>query len=206
MIKLLNHPLINVKLSRMRNKNTDSRDFRSNLVELAQFMSFEVTKDLQTERFDMETPIGKTQGYKLKNPVVLVPILRAGLGMVDGFKSMLPQASIGFIGMYRNEKTLLPVEYYCKMPDRVQGTDVIIVDPMLATGNSTAKAIEIMKRFNPKSIRVACCVGAPEGVKVVRELYPNIDVYLCALDEKLNENGYIVPGLGDAGDRIFGTK
>lgn len=206
MIKIISHPLINIKLSRMRNKATDSRDFRSNLLELSQFMSFEVTKDLETVRFDIETPIAKTKGYKLKTPVVLVPILRAGLGMVDGFKAMFPQAAIGFIGLHRDEDTLKPIEYYCKMPEKMEGCDIIILDPMLATGNSTAKAIKILKKYNPRSIRVACVVGAPEGVNLVSKLFPDVDVYLCALDEKLNEHGFIVPGLGDAGDRIFGTK
>ena len=206
MYKIVEHPLIKMKLSRMRNKNTDSRDFRSNLLELSQFMSFEVTKDLKLTTFEIETPIAKTNGYKLATPVVLVPILRAGLGMVDGFKLMIPQAAIGHLGLYRDEKTLKPVQYYCKMPDRIEGADVIILDPMLATGFSTIKAIDIVKTYKPKSIRVACVIAAPEGLKEVSKYDDSIQVFACALDEKLNENSYIVPGLGDAGDRIFGTK
>ena len=206
MYKIVEHPLIKIKLSRMRNKNTDSRDFRSNLLELSQFMSFEVTKDLKLTTFEIETPLAKTNGYKLETPVVLVPILRAGLGMVDGFKLMCPQASIGHIGLYRDEKTLNPVQYYCKMPKKIAGADVIVLDPMLATGLSTIKAIDIIKTYNPKSIRVACVISAPEGLKALKEYDDSIQVFTCAVDEKLDENSYIIPGLGDAGDRIFGTK
>lgn len=206
MYKIVEHPLIKIKLSRMRNKNTDSRDFRSNLLELSQFMSFEVTKDLKLTTFEIETPLAKTNGYKLETPVVLVPILRAGLGMVDGFKLMCPQASIGHIGLYRDEQTLKPVQYYCKMPKKIAGADVIILDPMLATGLSTIKAIDIIKTYKPKSIRVACVISAPEGLKALKEYDDSIQVFTCAVDEKLDENSYIVPGLGDAGDRIFGTK
>ncbi len=206
MHKVINHPLIQVKLSRMRNKNTDSRDFNSNLIELSQFMAYEVTKDLEITSFPIETPITKTNGYKLKNAIVLVPILRAGLGMLDGFRRMLPQASIGFLGMYRDEKTLKPITYYCKMPKNIKGADLIIVDPMLATGNSTINAIDILKKYQPRSITVACVVASPNGIKTIDETYPDIPVYVCAIDQKLNKNGYIVPGLGDAGDRIFGTK
>lgn len=206
MYKIVEHPLIKIKLSRMRNKHTDSRDFRSNLLELSQFMSFEVTKDLKLTTFEIETPLAKTNGYKLETPVVLVPILRAGLGMVDGFKLMCPQASIGHIGLYRDEKTLNPVQYYCKMPKKIAGADVIVLDPMLATGLSTIKAIDIIKTYKPKSIRVACVISAPEGLKALKEYDDSIQVFTCAVDEKLDENSYIVPGLGDAGDRIFGTK
>ena len=206
MYKIVEHPLIKIKLSRMRNKHTDSRDFRSNLLELSQFMSFEVTKDLKLTTFEIETPLAKTNGYKLETPVVLVPILRAGLGMVDGFKLMCPQASIGHIGLYRDEKTLKPVQYYCKMPKKIAGADVIILDPMLATGLSTIKAIDIIKTYKPKSIRVACVISAPEGLKALKEYDDSIQIFTCAVDEKLDENSYIVPGLGDAGDRIFGTK
>ena len=206
MYKIVEHPLIKIKLSRMRNKNTDSRDFRSNLLELSQFMSFEVTKDLKLTTFEIETPLAKTNGYKLETPVVLVPILRAGLGTVDGFKLMCPQASIGHIGLYRDEQTLKPIQYYCKMPKKIADADVIILDPMLATGLSTIKAIDIIKTYKPKSIRVACVISAPEGLKALKEYDDSIQVFTCAVDEKLDENSYIVPGLGDAGDRIFGTK
>lgn len=203
---VVDHPLVRVKLSRMRNRDTDSRDFRFNLQELSQFMAFEVTKDLKTKPFPIVTPMAPAKGYKLSNNVVLIPILRAGIGMVDGFKAMLPQASIGFLGMYRNEKTLQPIDYYCKLPKQTKGADVIIVDPMLATSNSMINAINIIKKHHPKSIRVACVIASPEGIKAFEKAHPNIPLYTCAIDQRLNEHGYIIPGLGDAGDRIFGTK
>jgi len=206
MVKVISHPLIKVKLSRMRNKDTDSRDFRTNLQELAMFMAYEVTKDLEVEPLPIETPIAKTTGYRLKKPLVLVPILRAGLGMVDGFKSLVPAACIGHIGLYRQEDTLEIVQYYCKMPENIKDANVIILDPMLATGKSSSKAIEIIKSYHPKSIKFASIVAAPEGVSYLEKLHPEIDCYTAAIDDRLNEKGYIVPGLGDAGDRIFGTK
>ena len=207
MHKEINHPLIKVKLSRMRNKNTDSRDFRSNLIELSQFMAFEVMKNIKLKSFKIETPVSKTIGYKFANNVVLVPILRAGLGMVDGFKNMIPQASIGFIGLYRDEKTFKPVEYYCKMPECMNGSNVFILDPMLATGNSIVKAIDIIKkRYKPKNISVVCIVSVMTGIKLIEKKHPNVFIYTCSIDKKLNKKKYIIPGLGDAGDRIFGTK
>lgn len=206
MYKIINHPLIKMKLSRMRDKNTNSRDFRAYLQELSQLMTYEVTKNLKVVSYEIETPITKTLGYKLTTPIVLVPILRAGLGMVDGFKLMMPQAAIGHIGLYRDEKTKKPVEYYCKMPARIKGADVIILDPMLATGHSIVKAIQMIKKFKPKSICCACVVAAPEGLKVIEKYDNKIPVFICAVDKKLDKNSYITPGLGDAGDRIFGTK
>ena len=207
MLKQIKHPLINIKLSRLRNKNTDYRDFKLNLKSLAMLMAYELTHNLKTKSIDIETPLTKTKGYTFARDVVLVPILRAGLGMVDGFSEMIPQAHVGFVGMYRNEKTLKPVEYYCKMPDCIGSADVIVLDPMLATGNSTIAAVKLIQRkYKPHSISVATVVSAPEGVKNVQKQIPKITVYTCAVDEKLNNNGYIVPGLGDAGDRIFGTK
>lgn len=206
MFKILEHPLIKVKLSRMRNVDTDSRDFRSNLVELSQFMAYEVTKDFETKQFPIKTPLKQTKGYKLKDQIVLVPILRAGLGMVDGFKNMIPAAPIGFIGLYRNEKTLKPVQYYCKMPDSIKGAQVILLDPMLATGHSAAEAITIIKKYKPKRIKFVCIVSCPEGVNVITKTHPDVEIYTASLDEKLNKKGYIEPGLGDAGDRIYGTK
>ena len=207
MVKVIKNPLINIKLSRMRNKNTDYRDFKSNLKQLSQFMAYELTKKLKTKTIKIETPLAETTGYTFDYDVVLVPILRAGLGMVDGFSEMIPQAKTGFIGMFRDEKTLRPVEYYCKMPDCVSKSDVIILDPMLATGNSLLEAVKlIQKKYKPHSIRAACGVAAPEGVKIIEKAIPNIDVFVCAIDKHLNKNGYIVPGLGDAGDRIVGTK
>ena len=206
MFKILEHSLIKVKLSRMRNVDTDSRDFRSNLVELSQFMAYEVTKDFETKQFPIKTPLKQTKGYKLKDQIVLVPILRAGLGMVDGFKNMIPAAPIGFIGLYRNEKTLKPVQYYCKMPDSIKGAQVILLDPMLATGHSAAEAITIIKKYKPKRIKFVCIVSCPEGVNVITKAHPDVEIYTASLDEKLNKKGYIEPGLGDAGDRIYGTK
>lgn len=206
MFKILEHPLIKVKLSRMRNVDTDSRDFRSNLVELSQFMAYEVTKDFETKQFPIKTPLKQTKGYKLKDQIVLVPILRAGLGMVDGFKNMIPAAPIGFIGLYRNEKTLKPVQYYCKMPDSIKRAQVILLDPMLATGHSAAEAITIIKKYKPKRIKFVCIVSCPEGVNVITKAHPDVEIYTSSLDEKLNKKGYIEPGLGDAGDRIYGTK
>lgn len=207
MYKILKHPLVDVKLSRMRNKNTDSRDFRSNLIELSQFMTYEVMKNVKTKSFEIETPIAKTTGYRFANDIVFVPILRAGIGMADGFKSMVPQASIGFIGLYKDEKTFKPVEYYCKLPENTKNADVFILDPMLGTGNSAAKAIEMIKsKYHPKSITMVCIVSVKEGLDVIEKAHPDVMIYTCSVDQKLNDNKYIVPGLGDAGDRIFGTK
>ena len=206
MIHVVKHPLINTKLTKMRIKETPSFEFANSLSELACFMAYEVTKDLQTSLINIQTPIAKTKGYKLKYNLVLVPILRAGLGLVESFRKMIPTALVGHIGLYRNEKTLEPVEYYCKMPKKLKDADVIILDPMLATGNSTTAAIKIIKKYHPRSIRVACVVCSPIGLKEIKKHHPDIDIYTCSIDKKLNNVGYIVPGLGDAGDRIFGTK
>ena len=207
MVHVIDHPLAKVRLSRMRNIETDSRDFRLNLVELSQFMTYPATKDFETVEMKVKTPCGIATGYKLKDNVTLVPILRAGLGMVDGFKSRLPGAAIGFIGLYRNEQTLEAIEYYCKMPENIANSNVIVLDPMLATANSTIKAVNIIKaKYKPKSIRVVNIIAAPEGIKAFTKAHPDVDVFVSQIDEKLNEHGYIVPGLGDAGDRIFGTK
>ncbi|MDE7434026.1 MAG: uracil phosphoribosyltransferase [Mycoplasmoidaceae bacterium] len=206
MYKIIDHPLIKSKLSIMRDKKTNSTTFRTNLTELAQFMAYEVTKDLKTVTYDIQTPLEKTKGYKLKENVVLVPILRAGLGMLDGFKNMLPDAPVGFIGLYRNEKTFKPVDYYCKMPDSIKGANVLLLDPMLATGHSSAAAIAKIKQFKPKSITFVCIVSAPQGIKVVEKDHPEVPIFTASLDRTLNAKKYILPGLGDAGDRIFGTK
>ncbi|MDR1234763.1 MAG: uracil phosphoribosyltransferase [Mycoplasmataceae bacterium] len=206
MLHIIDHPIIKVKLSRMRNKNTDSKAFRSNLVELSELMAYEVTKNYHVVSFPISTPIGPTQGYKMKENIVLVPILRAGLGMVDGFKSIIPQAPIGFVGLYRNEDTLKPVHYYCKMPESITGSNIIVLDPMLATGNSAVEAIRMLKEFKPKTIKLACIVSVKKGIDTVQKAHKDVDIYVAAIDSKLNSKGYIVPGLGDAGDRIFGTK
>lgn len=203
---VFDHPLIKDKLTRMRKIQTESTKFRDNLKEITQLMAYEVTKNLELDRIEIETPITKMLGYKLKEKIVLIPILRAGLGMVDGLKELIPTASIGHIGIYRDEETAQPKEYYCKMPANLKNGNAIILDPMLATGGSASKAIEIIKKYQPKSISFICLVAAPEGLKEIQNKHPDINIYVAALDEKLNDKYYIVPGLGDAGDRIFGTK
>lgn len=208
MLHIIKHPLIDTKLSIMRDEQTKTKEFRESLDEIASLMCFEVFKDLKTIISDQTimTPTGKTLNkIKLENKIILAPILRAGIGMVDGIKKMLPTAKIGHIGMYRDEETLEPHEYYFKLPV-VDNPLVIIVDPMLATGGSALAAIEAVQKRGYHQIRLMCLVGCPEGVKNVEEKYPDIPIYLAALDERLNEKGYIIPGLGDAGDRIFGTK
>ncbi len=208
MLTVIQHPLIEVKLSIMRDANTKSKEFRESLDEIASLMSFEVFKDIDIyETNDTYlTPTGvKLHKKKPVNKIVLAPILRAGIGMVDGVRNMIPTARIGHIGMFRDEKTLIPHEYYFKLPD-VENPLVVVVDPMLATGGSAISAISAIKKRGYKNIRLMCLVGCPEGVKAVEEAHPDVHIYLASLDEKLNENGYILPGLGDAGDRIFGTK
>ena len=208
MLTVVKHPLIEVKLSIMRDKNTKSKEFRENLNEIASFMCFEVFKDLKTYASDetFMTPTGiELPKTKLESKIIIAPILRAGIGFCDGIKNMIPTARIGHIGMYRNEETLEPVEYYFKLPV-VENPLVLIVDPMLATGGSAVAAIDACKKRGYKNIRLMCLVGAPEGLKVVEQAHPDVHIYLASLDERLNEKGYIMPGLGDAGDRIFGTK
>lgn len=206
MIKVFNHPLIKDKLTRMRKIETQSTKFRDNLNEITQLMAYEVTKNYELIDIEIETPITKMIGKKLKDKVVLIPILRAGLGMVDGLKQLIPTASIGHIGLYRNEETTTPIQYYSKMPTSLKGGNAIILDPMLATGGSASEAINIVKQYKPKSISFLCLVAAPEGLQKISSEHKDVNIYIGALDEKLNENSYIVPGLGDAGDRIFGTK
>ncbi len=208
MYTVVKHPLIDVKLSIMRDENTKSKEFRESLNEIASFMCFEVFKDLETYDSDetYNTPTGITMHRKkLKDKIIIAPILRAGIGLCDGIKNMVPTARIGHIGMYRNEETLKPVEYYFKLPV-VTNPLVVIVDPMLATGGSAIAAIDACKKRGYNNIRLMCLVGVPEGIKAVEEAHPDVHVYLAAVDEKLNDKGYIIPGLGDAGDRIFGTK
>ncbi len=205
MLTVFNHPLITHKLALMRNKNTSTKDFAQQLSEIASLMAFEISRDLPTTPVEVETPIGICHTKQLAKDVVLVPILRAGLGMVDGIRDLIPTAKVGFLGLYRDKKTLEPVEYFAKFPD-MSDANVMILDPMLATGGSAIAAINTVKAKGAKNIKLVNLVGAPEGVKAVEAAHPDVDIYLAALDEKLNENGYIVPGLGDAGDRIFGTK
>lgn len=206
-VNILNHPVIKHKISILRDKNTGANEFRSIVTEIAMILAYEATEDLSLEEFEMETPIAKTTGYRLAGKKqAIVPILRAGLGMVDGVLEVLPAAKIGHIGMYRNEETLKPVEYYCKLPKDIGNRDILVVDPMVATGGSVNDAIERLKERGCKSIKLLCIIAAPEGIKAIQDKHDDVDIYVAQLDEKLNENGYIVPGLGDAGDRLFGTK
>ncbi|MFD3158260.1 uracil phosphoribosyltransferase [Haloimpatiens sp. FM7330] len=203
----ISHPLILHKLAFIRDKNTGSKDFRELVEEVAMLMAYEVTRDMQLETVEIETPICKTNCKMLAGKkVAIVPILRAGLGMVDGMLKLIPAAKVGHIGMYRDEETLQPVEYFCKLPQDIGERDIIVTDPMLATGGSAIDAINALKKRGAKYIRLMCLIGSPEGVKAVQNAHPDVDIYLAEVDEKLNENGYIVPGLGDAGDRLFGTK
>ncbi|HCW56102.1 MAG: uracil phosphoribosyltransferase [Galactobacillus timonensis] len=206
MLEVLNHPLITHKLTQMRRKETGTKDFRENLDEIAELMAYEVCRDLPVEPVDIETPVAPCTGYQLSKEVVIVPILRAGIGLLDGIRRLVPTAKVGFIGLYRDEKTLQPHEYFAKFPKDLDKAVVMIVDPMLATGGSALAAIHSVKERGAKNIKLVCLVGVPEGVRAVQKEYPDVDIYLAALDDHLNENGYIVPGLGDAGDRIFGTK
>lgn len=208
MLTICKHPLIDVKLSIMRDARTKTKEFRESLDEIASLMCYEVFKDIKTYNSDeiITTPTGiDLPKVKLESKIILAPILRAGIGMVDGVRNMIPTARIGHIGMYRNEETLEPVEYYFKLPV-VENPLVVVVDPMLATGGSAIAAISAIKKRGYKNVRLMCLVGVPEGVSAVQKAFPDVDIYLASLDEKLNDVGYILPGLGDAGDRIFGTK
>ncbi len=202
---VMDHPLISHKIAMLRDKNTSVRDFRALVNEIALLMGYEATKDLKMTEVEVETPVATTKGQVIERQVALVPILRAGLGMVDALMSLIPAAKVGHIGLYRDHETLQPVEYYCKLPSDIEQRQVLVLDPMLATGGSSSAAISFIKKRGAKNIRLVCVIGAPEGVKAVQEAHPDVDIYVAALDEKLNENGYIVPGLGDAGDRLFGT-
>ena len=205
-LHIVDHPLITHKLSIMRNKRTGSKDFRELLNEIAMLMGYEVTRDLPLEDITIETPICKMKAKTLSGKkLAIVPILRAGLGMVDGLLALVPVAKVGHIGLYRDPTTLMPVEYYCKLPSDVAERMLIVVDPMLATGGSSSAALTLLKEKGAKSITLMCLVAAPEGIRLVNEEHPDVPIYVAAVDDHLNEKGYIVPGLGDAGDRIFGT-
>ncbi len=206
-LHIIDHPLIVHKLSIMRNKKTGSKDFRELLNEIAMLMGYEVTRDLPLEDITIETPVAKMKAKALAGKkLAIVPILRAGLGMVDGLLALIPVAKVGHIGLYRDPETHNPVEYYCKLPSDIEDRIVILVDPMLATGGSSSDALTMLKNKGCKNIRLMCLVAAPEGVKRVQDDHPDVDIFTASLDECLNEHAYIVPGLGDAGDRIFGTK
>ena len=206
-LHVIDHPLIQHKLTIMRDKNTSTKDFRELLNEISLLMGYEITRDLPLEEVEVETPLCVAKMKKISGKkLAVVPILRAGLGMVDGLLKLVPSARVGHIGLYRDPETHLPVEYYCKMPPDIGERLVVVVDPMLATGGSAADAITMVKKRGAKNVLLMCLVAAPEGVKKVAEEHPDVDVYVASLDECLNDHAYIIPGLGDAGDRIFGTK
>ena len=206
-LHVINHPMVQHKLTIMRKKETGSKDFRELLKEIALLMGYELTRDLPLEDLEIETPICKTVAKRISGrKLAIVPILRAGMGMVEGLQTLVPVAKVGHIGLYRDEETHNPVVYFCKLPEDIQDRLVIVTDPMLATGGSACDALSMLKERGCNNIRLMCLVGAPEGIERVQREHPDVDIYLAAVDEKLNENAYIVPGLGDAGDRIFGTK
>ncbi len=206
-VTITNHPLIQHKLTLLRDKNTGSKEFRALVSEIATLMCYEATRDLPLEEVEVETPIQKAKTKVISGKTLaFVPILRAGTGMLDGVLSLVPSAKVGHIGMYRDPETALPVPYYCKLPSDIEEREVIVLDPMLATGGSAIDAISQIKEYHPKSIKFMGIIAAPEGMMALTEAHPDVDIYCAALDERLNDHKYIVPGLGDAGDRIFGTK
>lgn len=206
-VVIMEHPLIQHKIGIIRRTTTSSKEFRELVGEVAMFMAYEATRDLKLREIEIETPLAKTKAKELAGKkLAVVPILRAGLGMVEGMLAMIPAAKVGHIGLYRDPETLEPVEYYCKLPSDSSDREVFVVDPMLATGGSAVAAITMLKDKGVKNIRFLCLIAAPEGLKRLQEAHPDVDIYVGALDDHLNEHGYIVPGLGDAGDRIFGTK
>ena len=206
-ILVMDHPLIQHKVSLMRDKETGTKEFRELLNEISMLMAYEVTRDLPLREIEIETPICRAQTKVIAGKkLAIVPILRAGLGMVDGIMSLVPSAKVGHIGLYRDPNTLEPVEYYCKLPEDCEEREILLVDPMLATGGSASAAIRFLKRRGCKHIKLVCLIAAPEGTSRIQADHPDVNVYVAAMDEKLNDHGYIIPGLGDAGDRIFGTK
>ena len=206
-LKIMDHPLIKHKMTILRKKETSSMEFRQITTEIATLMGYEVTRDLKTDEVEIETPLQKTKVKRLSGKKLgVVPILRAGLGMVEGMLNILPAAKVGHIGLYRDPETLQPVEYYCKLPVDAEERDFLVLDPMLATGGSASDAIKLLKQKGCKNIKLVCIIAAPEGVEAVQRNHPDVDIFVAALDERLNEHSYIIPGLGDAGDRLFGTK
>lgn len=204
---VLNHPLITHKITILKNKKTGTKEFRELINEISMMLCYEAMKDSKLEKVEIETPIAKTTGYLLdENKYAFVPILRAGTGMIEGLTKVIPNAKIGHIGLYRDPETLKPVEYYCKVPSNLKKREVILLDPMLATGGSAVAAVDMLKKFKAKKIKFLCILAAPEGIKFLNSKHPDVQIYCAKVDEKLNDHGYIVPGLGDAGDRIFGTK
>lgn len=206
-VVIMDHPLIQHKLSIIRDIKTGSKEFRELVKEVSNLLAYEALRDLKLEEIEIETPIQKTIAKKLKGQkLAIIPILRAGLGMVDGFLELIPVAKVGHIGLYRDPKTLQPVEYYCKLPSDLKERELIVVDPMLATGGSAIQAINFIKKRGAKKIKFVCLISCPEGIELMQKAHPDVDVFVAAVDEKLDENAYIIPGLGDAGDRLFGTK
>ncbi|MCI6267230.1 MAG: uracil phosphoribosyltransferase [Clostridiales bacterium] len=206
-VLVMDHPLIQHKVSLMRDKETGTKEFRELLNEISMLMAYEVTRDLPLREVEIETPICRAQTKVIAGKkLAIVPILRAGLGMVDGIMSLVPSAKVGHIGLYRDPNTLEPVEYYCKLPEDCEEREILLVDPMLATGGSASAAIRFLKRRGCKHIKLVCLIAAPEGTSRIQADHPDVNIYVAAMDEKLNDHGYIVPGLGDAGDRLFGTK
>ncbi len=206
-VHLLEHPLIQHKLTYMRNKNTGTKEFRALVQEVAMLMAYEITRDLPLAETSVETPVARARTRVIAGKTLaLVPVLRAGLGMVDGILNLIPNAKVGHVGLYRDPETLQPVEYYCKLPLHLEERDVIVVDPMLATGGSASAAITAVRQRGATAVKLMCLVAAPEGVQRVQRDHPQVDIYVAAIDEGLNDHGYIVPGLGDAGDRLFGTR
>jgi uracil phosphoribosyltransferase len=206
-VNVLDHPLIQHKLTHIRDHRTGTKVFRELVDEVATLMAFEISRDLQLEAITIQTPVSEAKAYQLSGKKLgVIPILRAGLGMVDGILNLIPHAKVGHIGLYRDPKSLLPVEYYSKMPPDINERELIVVDPMLATGGSASAALTVLKEKGAVNIKLMCLIAAPEGVQQIQKDHPDVDIYLAALDERLNEKGYIVPGLGDAGDRLFGTK
>lgn len=206
-VEIVDHPLIQHKISLLRDRNTGTKEFRDLVSEIAMLLCYEATRDLPTEEVEVETPVALARTKVLAGrKLALVPILRAGLGMVDGMLNLIPAAKVGHIGMYRNEETLVPVEYYCKLPSDINEREVFVLDPMLATGGSAIDAVSMIKKHGAANIKFMCIIAAPEGLAAFGKVHPDVKVYVGVLDEKLNDRNYIVPGLGDAGDRIFGTK